>query len=179
MHNQSPPVQIKSDDPANAMGDLHRAFAAFREANDERLTQIEHRLSSDVVTEEKLTRIDRALDETKRRLDMQTVEKARPRLAAARDTDQGDRREHKMAFNAYMRSRRKRGPEGDGGKGHVGGLGPGRRLPRAPARRTRDPAAARQCLAHPRHRLGARNFHRDVPQGVPRRRAGGWLGRRG
>jgi hypothetical protein len=50
METNSMNVEIKSADPANAFGDLHRAFAAFREANDERLAQIEHRLSSDVVT---------------------------------------------------------------------------------------------------------------------------------
>lgn len=89
---------------ADAFGDLHRAFAAFREANDERLSQIERRMTSDVVTEDKLARIDRALDETKRRLDHQAMEKARPRLMAdTRDTGTADR-EHKGAFRTYMRT---------------------------------------------------------------------------
>lgn len=98
------PAEAKSADPANAFGDLHRVFAAFREANDERLAQIEQRLSSDVVTEEKLARIDRALDETKRRLDLQTIEKARPRLSAERAAGDAGAREHKAAFRAYMRT---------------------------------------------------------------------------
>jgi HK97 family phage major capsid protein len=98
------PAEVKSADPSNTLGDLHRAFAAFREANDERLAQIEQRFSSDVVTDEKLARIDRALDETKRRLDQQIVEKARPRLSAERTQDDGERREHKSAFRAYMRT---------------------------------------------------------------------------
>lgn len=97
-------VEVKSSDPANALGDLHRAFSAFREANDERLAQIEHRLSSDVVTEEKLVRIDRALDDTKRRLDLQIVAKARPRLSGEPTHNDSTAREHKMAFRAYMRS---------------------------------------------------------------------------
>lgn len=104
MESTSPSVEVKSSDPANAFGELHRAFSAFREANDERLAQIEHRLSSDVVTEEKLVRIDRALDDTKRRLDLQMVEKARPRLSGEPAHNDSVSREHKMAFRAYMRS---------------------------------------------------------------------------
>ena len=40
-------------------------FEAFRETNDERLSQLETRMSGDILTEEKLQRIDRALEETK------------------------------------------------------------------------------------------------------------------
>jgi HK97 family phage major capsid protein len=90
---------------------LHRAFSAFRETNDERLAQIEGRLSADVLTEEKLSRIDRALDETKSRLDAQAIERARPRLALSEKSAADPfAREHKMAFHAYMKS------------GEVGGL---------------------------------------------------------
>ena len=52
-----------------AFGDMMQAFAAFREANDERLAQIEARMSADVVTSEKVDRINRAVDEAKARLD--------------------------------------------------------------------------------------------------------------
>jgi HK97 family phage major capsid protein len=97
-----------------AVADLdgfHRAFAAFRETNDERLAQIEGRLSADVLTEEKLSRIDRALDETKSRLDAQAIERARPRLALSeKSIDDPGAREHKAAFRSYMKS------------GEIGGL---------------------------------------------------------
>ena len=43
-----------------------RAFEAFKDANDERLDEIERRMAADVVTTEKLDRIDRALDDKKR-----------------------------------------------------------------------------------------------------------------
>ena len=71
---------------AAALEELHRAFSAFRETNDERLGQIERRLTSDVVTEEKLSRIDRALDETKSRLDRFALDNARPRIGGAART---------------------------------------------------------------------------------------------
>ncbi len=85
--------------------ELHRAFSAFKEANDERLAQIEARMNADVVTCEKVARIDEALDETKSRLDRIALTLARPRLGGITDpgVDQG-LSEHKTAFNHYMRS---------------------------------------------------------------------------
>ncbi len=118
------PVEVKSADAGSAFGDLHRAFAAFREANDERLAQIEHRLSSDVVTEEKLARIDRTLDETKRRLDQQTIEKSRPLLSAERSRDDAGLREHKTAFGAYMRGGESAGLKAIEEKAMSAGSGP-------------------------------------------------------
>ena len=97
-------IETKSTDANDAFGDIHRTFHAFRETNDERLSQIEQRMSSDVVTEEKLTRIDRALDETKRRLDRAMLDQSRPRLAAETKQDDHTKREHKEAFRNYMRS---------------------------------------------------------------------------
>ena len=88
---------------AAAFEELHRAVAAFRETNDERLGQIERKLTSDVVTEDKLSRIDRALDETKSRLDRFALDNARPRLGGGPKTDHAER-EHKAAFGLYMRA---------------------------------------------------------------------------
>jgi hypothetical protein len=85
------------------VGDLNRAFSAFKEANDERLAQIETRMGADAVTEEKLTRIDQALDETKGRLDRLALDLARPRIGGAAPADHSER-EHKSAFDTYMRS---------------------------------------------------------------------------
>jgi len=102
-----PVVETKSisDDVASAFEDFARAFEAFKDANDTRLSEIETRLSSDVVTEEKLARIDTALDDAKRRLDRMALDRSRPPLGrgegAPRDPAQA---EHKAAFHAYMRS---------------------------------------------------------------------------
>ncbi|MEK4035641.1 phage major capsid protein [Methylocystis sp. IM3] len=95
-------IEIKSASD-DIVGDLNRAFSAFKEVNDERLVQIETRMSADVVTEEKLTRIDQALDETKSRLDRLALDLSRPRLGGPIADDHGAR-EHKSAFNHYMRS---------------------------------------------------------------------------
>ena len=95
---------IETKSTGAAFEDFHRAFAAFRETNDERLAQLEQRMASDVVTEEKLARIDSALDETKRRLDRTLLDQSRPRLAFEAKQDDHSQREHKAAFRAYMRS---------------------------------------------------------------------------
>ena len=97
-------TETKSTDAVAAFGDFHRAFEAFRETNDERLAQIEQRMASDVVTEEKLTRIDHALDDTRRRLDRALLDQARPRLSAETKLTDHAQSEHKAAFRSYMRS---------------------------------------------------------------------------
>lgn len=53
----------------NAFGEFMSAFSAFREANDERLSSLERRMSADVVTVEKVDRISDALDQQKKALD--------------------------------------------------------------------------------------------------------------
>lgn len=98
--------ETKSVEIVAAFDDFRRTFEAFKETNDERLARVETRMSTDVVTEEKLARIDRALDEAKSRLDGRLLERSRPRLALADRTSEVDyaNREHKAAFRAYMRS---------------------------------------------------------------------------
>jgi HK97 family phage major capsid protein len=86
-----------------AFGDFMQAFEAFKDANDERLAQIEQRMSADVVTSDKVDRINRAIDETKARLDEITLKARRPRLSAGEDTLPAAQREHKNAFDAYVR----------------------------------------------------------------------------
>ena len=87
-----------------ALNEFNRTFHAFRETNDDRIAQIEQRLSADVITEEKLARIDRALDETKQRIDRVTLDHARPHLGANDVKNNVHDREHKAAFRGYMRS---------------------------------------------------------------------------
>jgi HK97 family phage major capsid protein len=89
---------------AATYGELMRAFEAFKAANEERLALIERR-SADVVVEEKVERINAALDAQQRRLDQLTLKAARPALAAERaDAQSQQAREHKAAFEAYVRS---------------------------------------------------------------------------
>ncbi|HEY8064656.1 MAG TPA: phage major capsid protein [Methylosinus sp.] len=96
-------LETKTLSGEEALADLHRAFAAFKDTNEERIAQIETRMGVDALTEEKLQRIDRSIDETKRRIDRVALDVARPRLAST-PTDDAPAREHKSAFALYMRS---------------------------------------------------------------------------
>jgi HK97 family phage major capsid protein len=73
--------------------DVLVAFEAFKDANDERLAQIEKRMSADVVTSEKVDRISRAIDEL-------TLKARRPALGGEMKAEPS---EHKRAFEAYVR----------------------------------------------------------------------------
>ncbi len=101
------PLENKAaTDPAvtEAMGDLQQAFAAFRETNDTRLAEIEGRLGTDVLTEEKLARIDAALDTARTRLDRLTLDGRRAPLGVGGPPRDAAASEHKTAFDLYVRA---------------------------------------------------------------------------
>ena len=56
-----------------ALDDLLRAFETYKEENDRRLSEVETRGAADPLTIEKLDRLDRALDDHKRRIDEMTL----------------------------------------------------------------------------------------------------------
>lgn len=91
------PSEIRS-----AFGEFLNAFELFKQANDERLGQIEKRMAADVLTTEKVDRINRAVDETRQRLDELAVKAQRPALGRS-DAPAGATREHKAAWEGYMR----------------------------------------------------------------------------
>jgi HK97 family phage major capsid protein len=77
--------------------DVMRIFEAYRQTNDERVSEIARR-RADPLLEEKVARIDAALDGV-------LVRQARPPLGAERKSAvTHDQREHKAAFESYVRS---------------------------------------------------------------------------
>ncbi|SEB91673.1 phage major capsid protein, HK97 family [Nitratireductor aquibiodomus] len=105
---RAPEVKSALDegDVTGAFHEFMNAFETFKEANNEKLKQLETR-SADVVTVDKVERISQALDEQKQALDTLVLKKTRPVLgrggAALHDL------ERKQAFDAYMRSGDERG----------------------------------------------------------------------
>lgn len=89
-------------DVAVAFDEFMQAFEAFKEANDERLNQIENQVGADPVTEEKLKRINSALDDHKRMVDALAVKSQRPHLGAG-PIPTGASLKHASAFDAYVR----------------------------------------------------------------------------
>ena len=81
----------------HAFGEFMTAFDAFKQANDDRLGEIERRMSADALTVDKVERINRTLDEL-------TLKARRPQLGAdTRESAPANRREHKAAFDSYIR----------------------------------------------------------------------------
>ena len=89
-------------DPGDQFNTYMHAFEAYKETNDRRLAEIEQRGAADVVTTDKLARIDRALDVTQRRIDALALKSARPQLAATPLRSHADLA-HKSAFDGYIR----------------------------------------------------------------------------
>ena len=100
-------LETKAGIPLDAVvthGELMRAFEAFKQANDERLALGEKR-GGDVVLEEKLARINSAIDAQARKLDEITLKSARPAFGAERAAQRSAAGlEHKAAFESYVRS---------------------------------------------------------------------------
>jgi HK97 family phage major capsid protein len=90
---------MHTDSLESAFADFMHAFDAFKEGNDERLSQLERR-SADVVTTEKVDRLNRVLDETRRVVDELALKAARPHLGGpvSQDPRSGAALQHKAAF---------------------------------------------------------------------------------
>ncbi len=94
---------VSGEHIADAFEDFMRAFEAFKETNDQRLNEIERHMSADVLTSEKLERINRTVDEQKRIVDDLALKSARPRLGGTGVTS-GAVLQHKAAFDSYIRN---------------------------------------------------------------------------
>jgi HK97 family phage major capsid protein len=81
---------------------LMRSFEEFKNSNDGRLAAIEKR-GGDPLVEQKVARIDAALDAQQRRLDELALRAVRPPLGAEPPCAAGPR-EHRSSFDAYLRS---------------------------------------------------------------------------
>lgn len=101
----APQVKAVPDTVTAAFDDFMEAFEAFRETNDQRLADIERKMGSDVVTRDKLDRIDKALDDNRMIMDDLALKKRDPRLAArtAFPTMPGSTRRRSRPISAVAR----------------------------------------------------------------------------
>nr|WP_048649120.1 phage major capsid protein [Nitratireductor soli] len=93
---------LDGSDLVGAFHEFMHSFETFKEANNEKLRQLEKR-GADPVTEEKVERISRSLDEQKQAIDGLALKKARPALGRGGAFSFAEL-ERKQAFEAYMRS---------------------------------------------------------------------------
>ncbi len=90
--------ETKMAAPAQGAETMARAFEAFKEANDQRLAAIEAG-SLDPLIEEKIDRIERAMQEQKSAIERVALQQRRPVLAAEAQAPS----EHKSVWSAYLR----------------------------------------------------------------------------
>ena len=97
--------QAQDTDPklTEALDEFMGAFEVFKETNDARLEELEKRSTSDVVTTEKLARIDKALGDQQRRIDEMALKALRPRLDGGSASLEQAAPAHKSAFEGYVR----------------------------------------------------------------------------
>ena len=81
-----------------ALSEVLCAFEAFKDANDRRLDEIEAKSAADPLLDDKIARIDAALNRAQDRLDRLTLDASRPGL------DGKSASESKAAWDGYMRS---------------------------------------------------------------------------
>ena len=90
-------------DIKSAFDEFLSLFEDFKRSNDERLAQLEKR-GADTVTDDKVDRINRALDEQKKALDELTLAASRPSIGGEfRPAPDRATRERKQAFDRYVR----------------------------------------------------------------------------
>ena len=88
---------------AGAFDEFMEAFEAFRQTNDERLEQLETRSGEDVITVQKMDRINTAIDKQKRTIDQLLLKAKRPSIDGGNFSTSAQM-EHKQAFESYVRS---------------------------------------------------------------------------
>jgi HK97 family phage major capsid protein len=94
---------IPSGDAQDVYEALMRTFEEFKSENDTRLKAVELR-KTDVLSEEKVARIDAALNTHTQQLDALSLKGARPALGAEHASSPHSEREHKSAFDDYVRN---------------------------------------------------------------------------
>ncbi|TWD47003.1 HK97 family phage major capsid protein [Agrobacterium vitis] len=100
--NSAPEIKAIPETMTAAFDEFMEAFSEFKQANDQRLGEIEQKLTADVITRDKVERINKAMDEQARVIDQLALKKLRPSLgrggAISLETS-----ERKAAFDAYIR----------------------------------------------------------------------------
>jgi HK97 family phage major capsid protein len=105
MTSKSHETKSSGYDLAQEFDSFRQGFEAYKETNDATVNDMKRKGSVDVVLQEKLARIDDFMDEAKSSLDRAALRSRRPAFGSSEaDTSTFEGREHKKAFNAYVRS---------------------------------------------------------------------------
>lgn len=105
-HPAAQAPETKAFAPSEEIGALNRLVAEYRSENDDRLAELERKSSTDPLRDEKLARMDRAIDFCMEKIGAFETKSRRPALGfGGGETGLSPvALEHKGAFDAYMRS---------------------------------------------------------------------------
>ena len=98
------PTVTNHTELGEAFDDFMRAFEEFKQTNDERLEQVEKRMSADGLTTGKLERIQKAIDEHRRIVDGLALKQHRPLLGSENKVMSSVRMAHRSAWEGYIRN---------------------------------------------------------------------------
>ncbi|PHR94509.1 MAG: phage major capsid protein [Robiginitomaculum sp.] len=90
---------VDSAELRTAQADFSATFAAFKDANDLRLTEIEAKTSADILLDAKVDRLNTALDQQTRRIERLSIQSGQPQLGSAPQNT-----EAKSAWSSYIRT---------------------------------------------------------------------------
>lgn len=102
MPNEHLETKASAGAAAVALEELMQTFEAYKDANNQRLDELAKKSSADPLTIDKLDKLDRALDQTRHRLDQIQLKSERPGLGGAA-VPTGAGLQHKSAFESYVR----------------------------------------------------------------------------
>lgn len=88
-----------------AFDEFMHAFEDFKSTNDQRLSELEGKMTTDVLTEEKLERLNQAITDNQHKIEKLILKNRRPVFTGARQTETLSpvAIEHKSAFENYIR----------------------------------------------------------------------------
>ncbi len=102
-HYETKADTLGSDVEINSAFDqFMNAFDEFKQTNDTRLDELEQKMSVDVLTEEKLNRINQALENNQNQMDALLLKSSRPSMNGSKESSFLSTKHH-TAFNNYMR----------------------------------------------------------------------------
>ena len=97
-HDNTYETKMGPSDLKTARADFATTFAAFKQANDQRLSEIEKKAGSDILLDEKVARLNAALDNQSRQIENLSISLARP------DYVQSENHEAKSAWSNFIRT---------------------------------------------------------------------------
>ena len=90
---------VKSAEMRTAQADFSATFAAFKDANDQRLAEIEAKQSADILLNEKVERLNAALDQQTGKIERLAIKNAQPHIGVG-----SQKSEAKSAWSSYIRT---------------------------------------------------------------------------